>query len=132
MYEQGLLQAPLDLDFEFTENYAHVLIGGQSKNPKKVLDELNKEILDIKNKGINKENFERIKKMIYGEYVREYNEVGSIARMVISDYFKGINSFEYLENYNQITKEYVDQILKNVFNEEKQVISIINPKKENK
>ena len=132
MYEQGLLQTPLDLDFEFTENYAHVLIGGQSKNPKKVLDELNKEILDIKNKGINKENFERIKKMIYGEYVREYNEVGSIARMVISDYFKGINSFEYLENYNQITKEYVDQILKNVFNEEKQVISIINPKKENK
>ena len=132
MYEQGLLQTPLDLDFEFTENYAHVLIGGQSKNPKKVLDELNKEILDIKNKVINIENFERIKKMIYGEYVREYNEVGSIARMVISDYFKGINSFEYLENYNQITKEYVDQILKNVFNEEKQVISIINPKKENK
>ena len=132
MYDQGFLQSPLDLDFEFTENYSHVLIGGQSKNPKKVLDELNKEILEIKKQGINKEDFERIKKMIYGEYVKEYNEVGNIARMFISDYFKGINSFEYLENYNQITKEYVDQVLKEIFIEEKQVISIINPKKENK
>ncbi len=132
MYDQGFLQSPLDLDFEFTENYSHVLIGGQSKNPKKVLEELNKEILETKKQGINKEDFERIKKMIYGEYVKEYNEVGNIARMFISDYFKGINSFEYLENYNQITKEYVDQVLKEIFIEEKQVISIINPKKENK
>ena len=132
MYDQGFLQSSLDLDFEFTENYSHVLIGGQSKNPKKVLEELNKEILEIKKQGINKEDFERIKKMIYGEYVKEYNEVGNIARMFISDYFKGINSFEYLENYNQITKEYVDQVLKEIFIEEKQVISIINQKKENK
>ena len=132
MYDQGFLQSPLDLDFEFTENYSHVLIGGQSKNPKKVLEELNKEILETKKQGINKEDFERIKKMIYGEYVKEYNEVGNIARMFISDYFKGINSFEYLENYNQITKEYVNQVLKEIFIEEKQVISIINPKKENK
>ena len=132
MYDQGFLQSPLDLDFEFTENYSHVLIGGQSKNPKKVLEELNKEILETKKQGINKGDFERIKKMIYGEYVKEYNEVGNIARMFISDYFKGINSFEYLENYNQITKEYVDQVLKEIFIEEKQVISIINPKKENK
>ena len=132
MYDQGFLQSPLDLDFEFTENYSHVLIGGQSKNPKKVLEELNKEILETKKQGINKEDFERIKKMIYGEYVKEYNEVGNIARMFISDYFKGINSFEYLENYNQITKEYVDQVLKEIFIEEKQVISIINQKKENK
>ena len=132
MYDQGFLQSPLDLDFEFTENYSHVLIGGQSKNPKKVLEELNKEILETKKQGINKEDFERIKKMIYGEYVKEYNEVGNIARMFISDYFKGINSFEYLENYNQITKEYVDQVLTEIFIEEKQVISIINQKKENK
>ena len=131
MYEQGLMQSPLDLDFEFTDNYSHILIGGQSKNPQKVLDELNREILIIKQQEINKEDFERTKKMIYGQYVREYNEVGDIARMFIADYFKGINSFEYLENYNQITKEYVQQVLNNIFNEEKQVISIIKPKKEN-
>lgn len=130
LYEQGLLQSPLELDFEFTASYSHILIGGKSKEPEKVLEELNKEVASIKKNGIQKEDFERIKRMIYGEYVREYNDVSSIARMFLSDYFKGINSFEYLENYSQITQEYAEQILKEVFNQEKQVISIINPKKE--
>lgn len=67
--------------------------------------------------------------MIYGDYVKEYNEVGDIARMFLADYFKGINSFDYLENYNQITKQYVEQVLKENFKQEKQVISIIEPKK---
>ena len=129
MYEQGLLQSPLDLDFEFTENYAHILIGGQSKNPEKVLEALNKEVEQAKQNGILEQDFERIKRMIYGDYVREYNDVGSIARMFLADYFKGINSFEYLENYKQITKQYAEQVLKEVFDEEKQVISIITPKK---
>lgn len=129
MYEKGLLQSPLDLDFEFTENYAHILIGGQSKNPEKVLEELNKEVEQVKQNGISDSDFERIKRMIYGDYVREYNDVGSIARMFLADYFKGINSFEYLENYKQITKQYAEQVLKDVFDEEKQIISIITPKK---
>ena len=130
LYEEGLLQAPLDLDFEFAENYAHILIGGQSKEPEKVQERLNIEIKRLKNDGVNDADFERTKKTIYGQYVKEYNEVGDIARMFLADYFKGINSFEYLENYNQITKEYLEQILKEIFVEEKQVISIVIPKEE--
>lgn len=130
IYEEGLLQAPLDLEFEFAENYAHILIGGQSKEPEKVQERLNIEIKKLKNDGVNDADFERTKKTIYGQYVKEYNEVGDIARMFLADYFKGINSFEYLENYNQITKEYLEQILKEIFVEEKQVISIVSPKRE--
>ena len=48
-------------------------------------------------KGVNEEDFERTKKMIYGEYVKEYDDVVNISRMFLSDYFKGINSFDYLE-----------------------------------
>ena len=130
IYEEGLLQAPLDLEFEFAENYAHILIGGQSKEPEKVQERLNIEIKKLKNDGVNEADFERTKKTIYGQYVKEYNEVGDIARMFLADYFKGINSFEYLENYNQITKEYLEQILKEIFVEKKQVISIVSPKGE--
>ena len=48
--------------------------------------------------------------------------------MFLSDYFKGINSFDYLEEYNQVTKEFAEQILKDTFNEEKMVISIVETK----
>ena len=58
----------------------------------------------------------------------EYNDISDIARMVMSDYFKGINSYDYIQNYNQITKEYSEKILVENFDEEKQIISIVKGK----
>ena len=45
--------------------------------------------------------------------------------MFLADYFKGINSFEYLEEISTINKQYVEQILNEVFDEKRMVISVI-------
>ena len=79
----------------------------------------------MKNDGIDKKDFERLKKMIYGSYVKEYNDVQDISRMFLSDYFKGICSFDYLEEIEVINVEYLEQLLKDVFKEEKMVLSIV-------
>ena len=79
----------------------------------------------MKKNGLNEEHFERIKRKIYGDYVTEYNSVGNIARMFLSDSFKGINSFDYIEKYNTVTKEYTQNVLNDVFKEDKMVISIV-------
>ena len=113
--------------YEFSDNYAHIIIGAQSKQPKKVQEYLNEEIENMKKEGICEEDFNRIKRMIYGDYIKEYNDVASIARMFLDDYFKGINSFEYIENIQNITIEYTVQVLKEVLKEDNQVISIVEP-----
>ena len=128
LYSEGLILTEPQLDYEFTSNYAHVLITGQSKDPRKVVEELRKALEKIKSEGIKDEIFTRTKKKIYGRYVSEYNSVADIGRMFLSDYFKGINSFDYLEEYNQVTKEFATQILNEVFKEEKMVISIVESK----
>ena len=76
-------------------------------------------------KGINSADADRIIKMIYGEYVKEYNDVVDISRMFLSDYFKGINSFDYLEEINTINVEYLNQVLKDVFNEKNMILSVV-------
>ena len=128
LYEEGLIMSKPDLDYEFSKQYAHVTISGQSNNPEKVMEELKQEINRIKSEGIKDEHFNRIKKKIYGSHVMEYNDVSGIARMIMSDYFKGINSFEYIENHKQVTKEYTEKILKEVFDENKMIISIVKGK----
>ena len=45
--------------------------------------------------------------------------------MFLADYFKGINSFDYLEEINTINVEYLNQVLKNVFNEKNMVLSVV-------
>ena len=127
MYNEGLLLAPLDKDYEFTDNYAHVMITGQSKEPKKIYDELFKAIEEMKN-NMDEEYFKRIKKKVYGDYVVEYNDVSNIARMFLTDYLKGINTFDYIEQYNTVSIEYVKEILKELFDEKNAVLSVINTK----
>lgn len=129
LYNSGDLLAEPDFDYEFSKQYAHVLVGGQSKNPERIYEKFKLEIEKYKKNGLEDEHFERIKRKIYGDYVGDYNSVSNIARMFLIDNFKGINSFDYIEKFNTVTKEYAEQILKDVFNEEKMGISIVNPKK---
>ena len=125
LYQEELTYSQPSLDYEFSKNYAHILIAGQSKDPEKIYELFKQEVRKFKEQGINVEDFERIKKMIYGGYVKEFNDVSDIARMFLADYFKGINSFDYLEEMESINVEYLEQVLKNVFREDKMVISIV-------
>ena len=106
LYNEGIIYAQPSLEYEFTNIYAHVLISGQANDPEKLYEKFKKQVKELKENGINKDDFERMKKMIYGGYVKEFNDVADIARMFLADHFKGINSFDYLEeirrNYSRI------------------------------
>ena len=128
LYNQGILMSTPDVDYEFTDQYAHVLISGQSKEPKKVEERLKDEINRLKKDGISENDFNRMKKKVYGDYVIEYNSVADIARMFMADYFKGINSFDYIEKYDEITLEYTNEILNKIFNNENMVMSVVKNK----
>ena len=128
LYEQGIIMSEPYLEYEFEKTYAHVMITGQSKEPKKVLEAICNQMAKYKEYGLDEEHFNRIKNMIYGGYIKKYNDVAAIGRMFIADYFKGINSFDYLEDFSQVTKEYAENILKEVFKEENMVISIVGGK----
>ena len=82
----------------------------------------------MKQNGIEESYFKRIKKKVYGDYIIEYNSVADIARMFMADYFKGINSFDYIEKYDEITLEYVNEVLNNLFKEENMVMSVVKSK----
>ena len=129
LYKEGYLLSQPDLEYEFGNEYSHVLIGGQSKNPQKVYEKIAEKIQEMKNNDINVQEFDRIKKKIYGDYAVEYNNVADIGRMFTSDYIKGINSFEYMDKFEEIDAEYAKQVLKEIFTEDKMIMSVIKGKK---
>ncbi len=127
LYSEGLLMAEPDISYDFSEQYAYVLITGQSKNPKKIEERLKEEIKrQIENFDV--EQFERLKRKVYGDFVVEYNNISDISRMFLSDFFKGINSLEYIEQYGSVSTEYTKQILTEVFDEKNEIMSIVQPK----
>ena len=87
-----------------------------------------KGIEELKQNGINQQDFERIKKKLYGDYVIEYNDVANIGRMFAADYVKGINSFDYIDKFNEVDERYAQKILNEVFKEENMALSVVKGK----
>lgn len=127
-YQEGLLLAEPSFDYEFNNQYAHILISGTSKDPKKVENGILQEIEEMKQKGLDEQAFERTRRKIYGDYVVEYNSIADIARMFLADTIKGLHSFDYIEQFETVTKEYAQTILQEVFKKENEVLSIVEPK----
>ena len=122
LYNIGLLLGTLDFDYEFSDEYSHVIISGQSENPEKV----NEKLLEVlTNTTVSKEDFERSKKALYGEYLSEYDDVESIGRMFLQDGVKGINSLDYIDVFKTIDLEYVNKIQKDLFKKEMSALSIV-------
>ena len=125
LYNNGTILAQPSLEYEFTDGYAHMLITGQATEPQKVFEGLKAQVANMIQTGINEDEFNRIKKMIYGGYVKEYNDVAETARMFLADSFKGINSFDYIDEINSVKAEYGNQVLKEAFDEKQMVLSIV-------
>lgn len=128
LYQEGEIITAPEFDYEFSSEYAHILIGGQAIHPERIQEEFLEKIRQYQEKGLVEEDFKRIKKMVYGGYVADYNSISTIARTILADYFNGIQSFNYFENFDEITIEYANFILKEVFKKENMVLSIVTPK----
>ena len=127
LYNEGLLTKELSSDFSMEEDYAYSAISGESKNAEAVIERVNQKIKELKENGIDAEEFERTKKSLYGSFVRSFEDVSTVANMFISDFFRGINSAMYAKAYKDITREYAEDVLKNHFDFNKEAVSIINP-----
>jgi len=128
LYEQGLLQSEPSFIYENSKTYSHVIIQGQSEQYDKVIEKIEERIEKLKQEGIKQEEFDRIKKKLYGEYVKSYNDANSIATSFLQNYFREINPLDYFEEFKGLDKEYTMEILKDVFRKEKRIVSIVKAK----
>ena len=128
LYNKGIVTREFGLSFSYEEDYAYSAFDIETSNYEEVVNKVLNKIEQLKQNGINEEEYERTKKMLYGNFVKGFNDVSRIASMVVSDYFKGINSFDYVEVYNKIDKAYVEEVIKKHFDKEKLAISIVKPK----
>lgn len=125
LYESGKILGAPSINYEFSKTYAHALIQIQTNFVQDVLTAIDQRIENAKQNGISEEDFKRAQKRVYGDFIKDYNDVSTISSIIVSDYFKGINSFDYFEEFNSVNKEYVEKVLKELFVEDKKVISVM-------
>ena len=127
LYDDGTITKSIAGEFDFEEDYAFSAFSFETNDVDKVVNRIKQEIDYLKQNGIDEDSFNRTKKMLYGAFVRTFNDPINMARTFVTDYFKGISSFEYLDAYQSIDKEFVESVLKEHFNFDNMAVSIVSP-----
>ncbi|RCX16569.1 putative Zn-dependent peptidase [Anaerobacterium chartisolvens] len=127
LYGEGLINNTFEFDYTIEENYAFSMMGGESADPAAVKDKISQAIASMNKAGLDRDSFERIRRAMKGRFIKQLNSVERISHSFISVYFKGVYLFDYLDVYDKISFEYVNEVFKEHFDLGNMALSVIRP-----
>ena len=127
LVNEGLINDEFDFEYFNGPGYSSVIFEGESQNPQRVADEIKAEITRLKEEGLNKKLFNAVRSNCYGNAIRNYNSMESIAMDLVDCAMSGYKLFDEIKCLKSIT---VDDVYKRlaVLDNDKTVLSVIVPK----
>ena len=127
LYNSGLINQNFGTDYTMQPDYAFTAIEGESKDPKAVYKIITDEIDRVSNEGLSEDDYNRMKKVLWGKHIRSQNDVDEIGTEFIQLHLMGVDYFDYYDVYSQITFEDIKNRFKNHFVNERSALSVVNP-----
>jgi len=127
LYEKGLINNSFSFEYTMQPDYAYSSIDGESSDPKAVYDAVMEEVERVRKDGLSEEDFNRIKKVVWGKYIRSHNDVEDYAVAFMQMLFMDIDYFNFIDAYNSVTFEDVKNRFEKHFVKERSALSVINP-----
>ena len=126
-YNNGIISFPVEISFEGSNNFSHIVIIGASTNIEKLETDLNNYIKKIKDQEIDKDMFELAKKRKIGSLILSSDRIDSCYRRIIESDLENVKLYSDIEILNKLTIDDVKEFL-NLFNEDSKVVSIVKEK----
>lgn len=97
-YKNGLvLGSQIEYEILAGENYLALILSGESQDPKKVLEEISREIEKKKTQGIDKEDFMLVKKVIYKDLVQQFSTTDKLAGFFADCFVENVEVLDKIE-----------------------------------
>ena len=125
LLEAELINQSFEGEAMASRDYALTLFSGESRDPKRVRDEIATEILRLRSEGIDLEMFDRVKKAVYGRYMGMYGRADALAGLLVTAQFADVDAYEILEMLASLTLEQLNRRLPVSFDVERCALSIV-------
>ena len=129
LYNDGLITQSFGAEYSPQIDYGYTAIEGESEDPKKVYEIIMDYIGELRKNGISKGDFQRAKKVVWGKYIRSYNDIEDFAHTFLTDSFMDINYLDYYEVYKDISFADVSKRFMEHFDREYSAMSVVSPVK---
>jgi predicted Zn-dependent peptidase len=129
LYNSGLITQSFGAEYSPQIDYGYTAIEGESKDPEKVYKIITDYIEELRKNGILEEDFQRAKKVVWGKYIRSYNDIEDFAHTFLTDSFMDINYLDYYEVYKDVSFEDVKNRFMEHFDKDYSALSVVSPVK---
>lgn len=127
LYEEGVINGSLGGNFDMLPGAAYLYVGGDTKEPRRVFEEITREAERIADEGIDEAFYQQIRCATYGQMIRSLNSFENIAVSTAEGYFRGFDYYHFPEVFETITKTEVESFIRDNIRRENSAISIIQP-----
>ena len=127
-YALGLLNDDISFSYEGSKTFSHVVVIAESKDAKKLSNNIIEYIDLIKNQEIDKELFDLTKKKKIGEMLLLSDRLDLSYRRVIDKILNDTKMYDDVEIIKAITVDDIKNFLSLLKNDENMVVSIIKQK----
>ena len=127
LYGDGLINSSFGYEYYGGYTFGITLIGGESKDPARVKTVFIDAVERIKLSGVERADYERAKKVVYGRYVRRFEDVERIVDNFADAWASDISIFDSMDAFNDITLDSVTKRLFEHFDYENMALSTVIP-----
>lgn len=130
LYNEGLIDDTFSFDYTQEQGFGFAMVGGDTNDPDRLADTLQKMLLDAREKGaISQETLDRTKKKKIGAFLRAVNSPEYIANQFTRYAFNEMDLFDVVPTLESITLEDVENAAGHLISEERFTVCQVVPKK---
>ena len=130
LYDEGIINKTFSAFYEYEDSCAYAAFFGETEKIEEVKKEIFSVIENAKENGIDKDSFERAKKVLCGQFMATLDSVEDLGNDYMFCYHKGINLFDYMTICENLTVEDAQRRICELFHKEQCAVSVVLPKKE--
>lgn len=130
LYEQGIIDTSFGGGFETVDGCALLTCGGDSVDPEAVREAILAHARRLVEEGIPQDEFLRMKRSAMGRRIRDLDSFDSTCFRMCAYHFDEFDYFLFPQIYEDVTVQEVLEFFPRVIREERCVLSVIYPVKE--
>ena len=130
LYDSGVINKTFSSFYEYEDSCGYAAFFGESEKIDEVENEIFRVVEMARAEGIDKDSFERAKRVLCGHFMSVLDSVENLGNEYMFAYHKGINLLDYAKICESLTVEDANKRLNELFNKEQCSTSVVLPKKE--
>lgn len=128
LYDDGLINSTFGYETLSGEGFFVPIFSSESREPEETARRINAEIDRCKKEGLDKEQFETVRKAYYGSLIRSLGNPENIASLLIKTGLRGWgDAFSVIDAVAAVTLEQAEDFLRTRFDTDNCTLSVVRP-----